>query len=102
MHFVQRITVRSHHLLALRIAEFLRLSTSPVLSHWAAEKVAQAQGQGDDLDDQVVRVVVERLKGQTDVGCADVASKAWNVGKTVLATKVRLSPSSSFFPTEED
>jgi hypothetical protein len=51
-------------------------------------KVAQAPGQGDSADDEVVRVVVERLKGQTDVGCADVANKAWNAGKTVLATKV--------------
>jgi vacuolar protein sorting-associated protein 16 len=77
------------------MASFLRLSVSPVLSHWAAEKVSQAQGQGDESDDEIVRVVVERLKGQTDVGCADVASKAWNVGKTVLATKVRLSPPQS-------
>lgn len=32
--------------------------------------------------------IVEKLKGQTDVSCADVAQTAWATGQTVLATKL--------------
>ena len=83
-----RLTVRAHHLLSLRIAGFLGLSTAPVLKHWASAKVSAAKGAEED--DAVCRLIVDRLKGQADVSCADVARTAWTTGQTVLATKVSL------------
>ena len=32
--------------------------------------------------------IVEKLKDQVDVSCADVAQTAWSVGQTGLATKL--------------
>ena len=85
---IARLTARSHHLLALRIAGFLKLSSAPVLRHWAAAKVAMAKGGADDEDAAVCRLIVERLRGQADVSCADVARTAWTTGQTALATKL--------------
>ena len=51
-------------------------------------KVASAKGADDD--DAICQLIVERLKGQVDVACADVARTAWTTGQSVLATKVKL------------
>lgn len=88
---MRRLTLRSHHLLALRIANFLGLPTSPVLLHWAFDRVSKSSGKGDANDDELVKSVVDTLKDQPDVGCADVAKTAWDQGKRALATKVIFS-----------
>ena len=36
---VSRLTIRNHHLLALRICDLLKIKTERVLIHWASEKV---------------------------------------------------------------
>ena len=63
------------------------MSPAPVLKHWAQAKIASAKGAEDD--DEICRVIVEKLKDQVDVSCADVAQTAWTTGQTILATKVR-------------
>ncbi|GAA99834.1 uncharacterized protein L969DRAFT_84183 [Mixia osmundae IAM 14324] len=85
-HLVARLTARSHHLLAMRIATFLSLSTAPVLQHWASSKVAAAKGRNED--DEVTGLIVDRLKGQSELSCADVALTAWKSGQTKLAAKL--------------
>ncbi|KAI5475070.1 hypothetical protein MNV49_001946 [Pseudohyphozyma bogoriensis] len=83
-HLISRLTSRSQHLLSLRISSFLRLSPAPVLKHWAQAKIAD---KGED-DDEICRVVVEKLRDQLDVSCADVALTAWTTGRVGLATKL--------------
>jgi hypothetical protein len=87
-HLVERLTSRGLHLLALRIAAFLSLPQGPVLRHWASAQVFQVASQEDV--EPVCRKIVDRLAGQAEVSCADVAKTAWEQGQTKLATKVRL------------
>lgn len=86
-HLIARLTSRSQHLLALRISEFLHLSPAPVLRHWAKSKIASAKGGAED--EEICRIIVDKLKDQIDVSCADVAQTAWTSGQISLATKVR-------------
>ncbi|KAL8276676.1 hypothetical protein RQP46_010944 [Phenoliferia psychrophenolica] len=86
-HLLSRLTSRSQHLLALRISSFLHISPAPVLKHWAQAKIALAKD-GTDTDEQVCRAIVDKLKDQDDVSCADVAQTAWTTGQTGLATKL--------------
>lgn len=87
------------HLLALRISGFLGLKPDAVLKHWACAKIIKSRptttGTGKDAelsaDDEVCRVIVEKFQelGGVDVSYADIARKAWEVGRVGLATKVR-------------
>lgn len=85
-HLIARLTARSQHLLSLRISSFLHLSPAPVLQHWARAKIVAAQG--TEAEDAACRLIVEKLKSQSDVSCADVALTAWTEGKAGLATKL--------------
>lgn len=86
------------HLLALRISEFLSMKPDPVLKHWACAKISKSRpsvtdtGSGAELhgDDEICRVIVEKFKGLggVDVSYAEIAKKAWEAGRTGLATKV--------------
>jgi hypothetical protein len=82
------------HLLALRISSHLQLRPDPVLKHWACAKIAAANTmQGDSTvnqDDELRRIIVSKFEkeGMT-VSYADIARRAWQVGRTRLATKVR-------------
>jgi hypothetical protein len=49
---INRLIARREYLLALRICEYLRLSKSRVLVHWACQKVACGQP-----DDQVREIL---------------------------------------------
>ena len=88
--FVSRLITRSLHLLSLKISGYLSISTAPVLKHWASAKVSQAKGGSAEDDARLCEVIVSRLKGQADVGCADVARTAWEKGQPGLASKVFL------------
>ena len=95
---ITRLTSRNMHLLALRISEFLKLKPDPVLKHWACAKISKsrpsitATDSGIELngDDEVCRVIVEKFEalGGVDVSYAEIAKKAWEAGRTGLATKV--------------
>ena len=88
------------HLLALRMSSFLGLKPDAVLKHWACAKILRSKptttGTGKDAeltaDDEVCRTIVEKFEalGGTDVSYADIAKKAWEVGRGGLATKVCL------------
>lgn len=83
---IARLTARSHHLLSLRMASYLHISQAPVLKHWAASKIKSATG-GDD-DKEATDLIVNRLKGQSEVSCADVALTAWEAGQNQLASRL--------------
>ncbi|KAF9262262.1 vacuolar assembling/sorting protein VPS16 [Marasmius fiardii PR-910] len=97
-HLVSRLTARNMHLLALRISTFLSLKADVVLKHWASAKILRSKptttGSGKDVelgaDDEVCRVIVDKFKalGGTDVSYAEIAKRAWEVGRTGLATKL--------------
>lgn len=96
-HLITRLTSRNLHLLALRISSYLNLKPDTVLKHWACAKIARtrpsATGQDAELsgDDEVCAIIVEKFQslGGTDVSYADIAKRAWEVGRSRLATKVR-------------
>jgi vacuolar protein sorting-associated protein 16 len=83
-----------------------------VLKHWACAKIAKtrpsgglgsAGGTGED-DEQVANVIVEKFEamgadaGSAGVSYAEIAKKAWESGRTNLATKV--PPSLNFMPPD--
>ena len=98
LHLVNRLTSRNLHLLALRISTYLSLKPDAVLKHWACVKITKskpsATGTGRDAelqgDDGVCRSIVEKFSklGGGSVSYADIARKAWEVGRLDLATKV--------------
>ena len=95
-HLVNRLTARNLHLLALRISAYLSLKPGAVLKHWACVKITKskpsATGTGRDAelqgDDEVCRSIVEKFSklGGGSVSYADIAKKAWEVGRLDLAT----------------
>lgn len=89
---ISRLTALNMHLLALRISSFMHLRPDPVLKHWACSKIAAAQyaGGGASQDDHLRRVIVDKFEKEGMSVCyADIAKKAWQLGRTKLATKVR-------------
>jgi vacuolar protein sorting-associated protein 16 len=94
---IARLTSRNLHLLALRISSFLELPSSAVLKHWACAKIisykTSASADSGVDDDTVCNSIVEKFEklGGTDVSYAEIARKAWEIGRTDLATKVNIS-----------
>ncbi|KAJ3996424.1 Vps16, C-terminal region-domain-containing protein [Lentinula boryana] len=97
-HLISRLTSRNMHLLALRISTFLSLKPDVVLKHWASAKIMRTRptaggtGKDSDLDsdDEVCRLIVDKFKqlGGVEVSYAEIAKRAWEVGRTGLATKL--------------
>jgi vacuolar protein sorting-associated protein 16 len=96
-HLISRLTCRNLHLLALHISSFLSLSPDNVLKHWASAKITKSKpavsdtGKDADLgDEEVSRAIVEKFEklGGATVSYAEIAKKAWEVGRTRLATMV--------------
>ncbi|KAF8068755.1 vacuolar assembling/sorting protein VPS16 [Lyophyllum atratum] len=95
---VKRLTSRNMHLLALRISAFLSLKPDPVLKHWASAKISRSKpstaGSGKDAeltgDEEVCKMIVQKFEelGGADVSYADIAKRAWEVGRSGLATKL--------------
>ncbi|KZV75893.1 vacuolar protein sorting-associated protein 16 [Peniophora sp. CONT] len=85
---VSRLTSRSQHLLALRVSAHLGLPPDAVLKHWAAAKIAHARGPGADVDEEVCRSIVAKFEelGGGGVSYAEIARRAWEVGRSALAT----------------
>ncbi|KAI0370539.1 vacuolar protein sorting-associated protein 16 [Pilatotrama ljubarskyi] len=97
-HLISRLLSRNLHLLALRISSYLSLPPDAVLKHWACAKILRskptATGSGKnaelDGDDALCRTIVEKFEklGGGGVSYADIAKRAWEVGRTALATKL--------------
>lgn len=94
-HLIARLTSRNMHLLALRISGFLSLKPDVVLRHWASAKIAKtrptAASDGElGADDEVCRLIVDKFEqlGGSEVSYADIARRAWEVGRAGLATKL--------------
>ncbi|KAJ7683002.1 vacuolar assembling/sorting protein VPS16 [Mycena rosella] len=97
-HLITRLTARNMHLLALRISTYLSLKPDAVLKHWASAKIMRsrpsATGTGADADlggdEDVCKLIVDKFEqlGGADVSYAEIAKRAWDVGRGGLATKL--------------
>ena len=68
------------------------------MKHWASAKILRskpsATGTGKDVeltgDDDVCKLIVDKFQqlGGAEVSYADIAKRAWEVGRSGLATKV--------------
>ncbi|KAF7789677.1 hypothetical protein EIP86_000623 [Pleurotus ostreatoroseus] len=92
---ISRLTARNLHLLALRMSSFLHLPPSAVLKHWACAKILRSRPTSTSadtgVDDQVIcDAIVQKFEkvGGVEVSYAEIAKKAWEVGRTELATKL--------------
>lgn len=81
---VARLLNRHEHLLALRIAGYLRLPTDQIYVHWASAKVRL----GAEDDDTVCRLIVERLAGKPGISFERIARAAYDEGRGRLATQL--------------
>ncbi|CAL1699596.1 unnamed protein product [Somion occarium] len=94
-HLINRLTARNLHLLALKMSSCLSLPPSAVLKHWACAKILRSRPSAttsdSGVDDEAVCAsIVEKFEklGGADVSYAEIARKAWEVGRTELATKL--------------
>ncbi|KAG7441120.1 vacuolar protein sorting-associated protein 16 [Guyanagaster necrorhizus] len=96
-YIITRLTSRNMHLLALRISNFLGMKPDHVLKHWASAKILRTKpsavaGSDGELggDEEVCKLIVDNFKklGGADVSYAEIAKRAWEVGRTGLATKL--------------
>ncbi|RCH85747.1 hypothetical protein CU098_002029, partial [Rhizopus stolonifer] len=81
---IDRLINRNHHLLAIRIAEYLKLRTDKILIHWACEKIKTTT----EDEDTVCRTIVEKLIKTPGLSYAEIAKTAHDAGQTRLATKL--------------
>lgn len=72
-----------------------------VLKHWACAKIARSKltvaGSGSSTsndDTQICKVIVEKFESlrKGDISYAEIAKRAWEVGRAGLATMVRDFP----------
>ncbi|KND02893.1 tethering complex subunit VPS16 [Spizellomyces punctatus DAOM BR117] len=82
---INRLTNRHHHLLALRICEYLGMNRDRVLIHWACAKIKVSV----DDEETLCRLIVEKLGGRdSGISYTEVAKTAYETGQTRLATKL--------------
>ncbi|KAI8809803.1 Vps16, N-terminal region-domain-containing protein [Cladochytrium replicatum] len=81
---VNRLVNRHHHLLALRLCEYLQIKKDRVMIHWACAKIKKAVEDEETLS----RLIVEKLGTDRGVSYAEVAKTAFQSGQSKLATKL--------------
>ncbi|ONK69968.1 uncharacterized protein A4U43_C05F28830 [Asparagus officinalis] len=79
---VGRLTNGNHHLLALRISEYLNLNIEVVIRHWACTKIT-ASSSIDDI--ALLDILLEKLKLCKDISYAAIAGHADKSGRRKLA-----------------
>ncbi|CAG8500529.1 11622_t:CDS:10 [Diversispora eburnea] len=81
---IDRLINRHHHLLALRVCEYLKMRTDRVLIHWACEKIKKST----DDEETICRLIVDKLANKPGLSYAEIAKTAYNVGQPKLATRL--------------
>lgn len=81
---IDRLINRHHHLLALRICEYLKMRTDRVLIHWACAKIKKST----DDEETICRMIVEKLANKPGLSYAEIARTAHKVGQPKLATRL--------------
>ncbi|CAG8511137.1 12226_t:CDS:10 [Acaulospora morrowiae] len=81
---IDRLINRHHHLLALRICEYLKMRIDRVLIHWACAKIKKSK----DDDETICRMIVDKLSNKPGLSYAEIARTAYQVGQPKLATRL--------------
>ena len=81
---VQRLINRHEYLLAIRVSQYLRLSTDKIYVHWASQKVRTATGD----EEAICNTVVEKLADKRGVSFEIIARAAYDEGRGRLATQL--------------
>jgi hypothetical protein len=63
-----------------------------VLKHWATARIVRSKGSNGDDDEEICDAIVRKFEkeGERSVSYADIAKKAWEAGRTKLATMVSI------------
>ena len=108
---LSRLTAQNHHLLSLRIANYLNIRPDPILKHWARAKIARSKpplgasdASGRAAEERICDEIVRKFKMATGVNdtdgdrsnspreaavsFAEVAWTAWKAGRRNLATRL--------------
>jgi len=85
---IDRLVLRRHYLLAIKICDYLRIpkrdGASRILAHWACHKVQQS-----NIDDELLAKEIAAKLGDTPgISYIDIAYKALDQGKKSLAVKL--------------
>ncbi|XP_068100938.1 vacuolar protein sorting-associated protein 16 homolog isoform X2 [Hyperolius riggenbachi] len=85
---LDRLVLRRLYPLAVKICEYLKQpdfqGVSRILAHWACYKVQQA----DKTDEEVAQAINQKLGETAGISYAEIASKAYDCGRTELAIKL--------------
>ncbi|KAM4626315.1 vacuolar protein sorting-associated protein 16 homolog [Discoglossus pictus] len=85
---LDRLVLRRHYPLAIKICEYLKLSdfqgVSRILAHWACYKVQQKE----KSDEEVAQAINQKLGDTPGISYSEIASKACDCGRTELAIKL--------------
>ena len=81
---IKRLINRREYLLAIRISEFLHLSTNDIYIHWAAQK---ARNSTDD-EESICKEIVARLGSRRGISFEAIARSAYDEGRSHLATEL--------------
>ena len=81
---VQRLINRHEYLLAIRVSEYLRLSTDKIFIHWASQKVRTSS----EDEDVICNTVVQKLADKQGVSFEVIARAAYDEGRGHLATQL--------------
>lgn len=82
---VNRLTMRNHHFLALKICELLKLKNESVLIHWASEKVKRLTAT-PATDEEIALEIKHKLQKYARMSYLEVAAAAYHMGRRRLAT----------------
>jgi vacuolar protein sorting-associated protein 16 len=82
---VNRLTIRNHHYLALKICELMNLPNESVLVHWASEKVKRLTT-SPASDEEIAMTIKNKLRPYDRVSYLEVAAAAYHMGRRKLAT----------------
>ena len=81
---VERLMNRHEYLLAIKISEYLRLSTDRIYVHWASQKVRVSA----DDEESICRLIIRKLDGKRGVSFEEIARSAFEEGRNRLATQL--------------
>lgn len=81
---IERLMARHEYLLAIKVAEYLRLSTDKIYVHWASQKVKVSS----DDEESICHLIVQKLDGKRGVSFEEIARSAYEEGRTKLATQL--------------
>ena len=81
---IQRLINRREYLLAIRVSDYLHLSTNQIYIHWASQKVRTSSAD----EDTICTSVVAKLADKRGVSFDTIARAAYDEGRAHLATKL--------------